>query len=260
MSVNLYEEMCADFFPVFKKILDCEKYAITLGGSHGKGVSDVNSDYDFRIFYEKSVSKDEMKLIGNEVKQLVAKWDKKGVKVDGIWPRSVEEIDRQIDSVFSGNFELVHKEWTLWGYSVLTDVFNQKIVEDPFGIAQNWKNRLSVYPDALKNSILAKACSSLRYWRNDYHYLSKLKRKDVTFLASIASRLINDIIQIIYALNEFYYPGDGMNLTYTVQFKVKPQNFEDRVTGILYPSPSGDIFQTQYDELIRLIDDTLGLV
>jgi len=260
MKTNLFEEICDDFFPVFKKIPDTEKYAITIGGSHGKGISDSNSDYDFRIYYEKPVIPEKRKPISEEISQLVNKWREKKIEVDYVWARTIDEINQYIDSAMAGNYELVNKEWTVWGYNVLTDIYSQKIIEDPFGIAKTWKDRLSVYPVKLKESIIKKYSSSLKYWTNDYHYLNKVKREDVTFLASITSRLINDIVQLIYALNEFYYPGDGMNLKYTKQFGKKPDNFEERTVKILYPGPSDDVFQKQYDELKKLINDTLLLI
>ncbi|MDF2685393.1 MAG: hypothetical protein K0S55_574, partial [Clostridia bacterium] len=41
---NLYLQMCNEFFPIFKKLSATEKYAIALGGSHGKGIADKHSD------------------------------------------------------------------------------------------------------------------------------------------------------------------------------------------------------------------------
>ena len=153
-------------------------------------------------------------------------------------------------------------EWTVWGYSILTDIYNQQIIEDPYGRAARWKERLAVYPEALKESLLKHYSSSLEYWRSDYHYQNKVNRKDIVFLAYITCRLIQDIIQIIYALNEFYYPGDGMNLEYTQQFKIKPSSFEEKTAAVLRISGanSNDAYAEQYKNVISLIDDTLLLV
>jgi len=262
---ELYDEMCAECFPVFKKFCLGEEYSITLGGSHGKGVSDINSDFDFRIYGDILPWQEinvKMKDVLAEVDALVEKWDKRGVKIDGVWPRSVAEVNAQLDSILSGKSEPPRISWTVWGYHMLTDLYNQMIVEDPYGIAQRWKDRLCVYPETLKKSILARCGYSLRYWRKDYHYRNKVNRQDPVFLASIAPRLVNDMMQAIYALNEFYFPGDGMNLLYTKKFLLVPENLEERVTKALYPCASSlqDAYRSQYEAIIGLIDDTLKLM
>lgn len=257
---NLYNELCNDFLPVFKKILATKKYAITLGGSHGKGIADKNSDFDFRIYYEKCVDRDDFKHVFAEIQDLVQKWNNQGIKVDSLWPRSISEIDNKLDKWCSGQGSLIPYEWSIWGYNLLTDIYNQKIVDDPFLVAEGWKKKLSTYPIKLEKSIIQKHSSSLKYWRNDYHYINKVKRKDFVFLSSLTARLVNDIMQIIYALNHFYYPGDGMNLIYTKNFSKKPDNFEDRITISLYPKHCEDMLKNQYNDIISLINDTLKLI
>lgn len=256
----IYDEICTDFFPVAKKLSATDIYSITLGGSHGKGISDQGSDFDFRIYYEASVEETERELLLKEIKQLSAKWRAKNIEVDGVWPRTYAYVDEQLDLWFSGNGKLIPLAWSVWGYSILTDIYNQIIIEDPSGKAAQWKKRLSVYPEALKTSIISLHGSSLKYWRNDYHYRNKVNRKDIVFLASITVRLINDIIQVIYALNEFYYPGDGMNLLYTKNFHIKPADFEERIKAILYITDSDESHILQYKRIIELIDDTLALI
>ena len=201
-----------------------------------------------------------MNLVIEEVNALCAKWEAKNVKVDGIFPRTYAEVDGQLELWLSGNGKLMPYEWTVWGYSLLTDINNQQIIEDPHGRAAQWKERLTVYPKALKESIVQQHGASLEYWRKDYHYQNKVARKDIVFLASLTARLIQDIIQIIYALNEFYYPGDGMNLEYTKEFDIKPGNFEERVAAVFHISESDDTYKIQYKNMSDLIDDTLLLV
>jgi len=256
---QMYEQMCGEFFPVFKQFAATEKYSITLGGSHGKGISDKNSDFDFRVYFEKPVDMETMHNLFGKVSDLVRSWKDKGVEVDGVWPRSFAEIDGQLDQWLSGHGNPVHMEWNIWGYNILTDIFNQQIVDDPYDIARQWKVRLQEYPATLEKAIVKKHCSSLRYWRNDYHYINKVNRKDVVFLASITSRLVHDMMQVIYALNHFYFPGDGMNLKYTKEFAIKPIHFEDRIVSALCTEKSDDIFLTQYTIVTGLIDEILKL-
>lgn len=255
----LYQQLCGDVLPVFRSMSKDGRYAITLGGSHGKGLSDRSSDFDFRVYYEQPADAPQWDAAFADLNRFVEKWKALDVEIDGVWARSIQEVECQLDTWISGKASPVPMFWNVWGYHFLTDIYNQAIVEDPCGIAQGWKDRLIVYPDALRISILDRCSFSLKYWSDDYHYRNKVIRRDPVFCASIASRLINDIMQVIYALNRFYFPGDGMNLHYSRSFSIKPENLEKRVSEILYPGNGPEYLERQYHSLIRLIDDLLSL-
>jgi hypothetical protein len=257
---NLQETLYADILPIARRISATDRYAITIGGSRGKGVADMRSDYDFRIYYETRVHDSLWNAIMEDLERCMRKWREQGIEIDGIWPRSIDEIDRELDLWLSGNGSVTPIIWSVWGYHLLTDIYNQAIVEDPCGIAQAWKERLSRYPDALRDSIIERHGASLRYWRNDYHFHNKSVRRDHVFMASITARLVHDMMQVIYALNRFYYPGDGLNLTYTQEFALKPERLNERVIELLYPGRSQDCTRRQYEKAIALIDDVLALI
>jgi hypothetical protein len=261
MSENgLFETVCADVLPVFRKLSATEKYAIALGGSRGKGQSDRRSDYDFRVYYEAPVPDPEWGVVIAEVFRKMEKWQASDVIIDGCWPRSIGEIDSALNAWLSGQISTIPYSWTIWGYHLPTDIFNQTIIEDPYGIASTWKKRMTPYPDALRQAIFKRQMESLRYWRSDYHYRSKCVRKDAVFMASISARLINDIMQAIYAVNRFYFPGDGLNLVFTEHFAAKPAHLEERVVQILYPGNDSDCFERQYQGTMALIDDVISLL
>lgn len=144
--------------------------------------------------------------------------------------------------------------WTIWGYHILTDVYNQMVIEDPDGILADWHRRLSVYPPALKQALLRKHLESLRYWRHDYHYRHKVERGDIVFLAGLSSRLLHDCIQVLFALNETYYPGDGNNLKFIARFARVPEGFVEAVDDVLYPGQGESALRAQYERLLALID------
>jgi hypothetical protein len=257
---QLYAQLCADVLPLFRRIPTTAKYTITLGGSHGKGLSDKRSDFDFRVYYEACVDGPQWGPIIDELNGYIEKWKALEVEIDGVWPRSIAEVDKGLDVWLSGEGSAQPYIWNVWGYNMLTDIYNQAIVEDPCGVAQAWKDRLSNYPDALRDSILKKHGDSLRYWCADYHYYNKSVRQDYVFMASITARLMNDIMQIIYALNRFYFPGDGLNLVFTKKFAIKPEGLEERAVRILYPVNGSDCLDRQYHDMISLIDDVLQLL
>jgi len=257
---NVFERLCGDFLPVMRKLSGGGRFSAALGGSFGKGVTDASSDYDFRFYYDEPAGEEQTKLATGEISALMDLWKDRGVIIDSVWSRSSKSIDAMLDACYNGDCAPIDVEWTIWGYCVLTDIYNQYAIDDPFGMIADWKKRLEVYPKAYKEAVLKKYGSLMRYWRGDYHYRNKIKRADTMFAASLAVKLLYAVLQSVYALNEFYYPGDGYNLRYTLGFKLRPDDLETRAEAILYPGESAAACERQYENILSLIDDTLKLM
>ncbi len=233
-------------------------YSITLSGSYGKKKSDQYSDFDFRIYYDADMPAQEVSILQGQIMLESSAYQHADLILDNVWIRSKAYIDSEIDLWLSGKGEKIEKTWTIWGYHILTDIYNQQIIDDPFGIASEWKKRLAPYPHVLKHYIIEKHLAFLKYWREDYHYHHKVIREDVVFLSALHAKLIHHIMQVLYALNEIYYPGDGFNLEYCQFFKIKPVFFEERVTDVLYPLTRD--YQVIYTHMLDLIDDVIKLI
>ncbi len=237
------------------------RYAISIGGSYGKGTFDRDSDLDLRLFCERRLGPPEaFEAAYAELQQAIDRWAAEGLVVDGCWVRTIDEIETQISQYEQGNGEPEDIVWTIWGYHVLTDVFNQMVIEDPHDVLKGWQRRLSTFPPKHKAALLEKHLTSLRYWRNDYHYQHKVDQGDVVFLAGITSKLVHDILRVLFALNETYYPGDGKNLAYAERFERLPEDFTARVTDILYSGQAPEALGHQYQALMSLIDDLEAIV
>jgi hypothetical protein len=94
------------------------RYAITIGGSHGKKTFDQQSDVDFRLFCDE-ITDGPRYWESNAWKtlvQAVEKWRAAGIEVDYCWVRTVAEIDRDLDAWLDGQINPVPQVWTLWGY------------------------------------------------------------------------------------------------------------------------------------------------
>ncbi len=246
--------------PLLKQ-LAVGRYGVAISGSFGKGTFDQHSDLDFRLYGDDLLTDPEkISEITRQFQVLVTRWQEKGYRIDDYWPRKIADIDRTLEECLSGTLKRVDYTWTIWGYHILPDVYHQYILDDPFGVMRGWKERLSVYPPGLKQALLEKHLASVRYWRADYHYLNKVRRQDVVFLSGLTSRLVHDVIQILFALNETYYVGDGNNLEYAEKFAYVPENFSTRVEQILFPGNSPDTFMRQREQLVALINDAEKLV
>jgi hypothetical protein len=233
-----------------------ERYAISIGGSRGKGTSDGRSDVDFRLFWDQPAPgwPDQVAAFAS-FREAMVQWRAKGTEIDGCWIRKIADIDGWLDQWIEGKIIPQDIVWTVWGYYLLPDIYHQQVVEDPFGVIAQWKERLKTYPAKLKKALLDKHLGSLRYWRNDYHYASKVQRGDVIFLAGLSARLVHDIMQVLFALNEVYFVGDGSNLEFARHFKHQPPQLAERVREALYPWPGEDVYVRQRAMLVELIDE-----
>jgi hypothetical protein len=252
-------ELIDEFVSIIHK-WDVGKYAIAIGGSRGKGTWDNRSDVDFRFYHEAELpGRDSEPEIWAEYHAALDRWRKQGIIVDGIWPRRIDKINLALDRWLDGETKADEMVWCIWGYHILADIYHQMIIDDPVGVIAGWKRRLQYYPQQLKTALLKKHLASLRYWRGDYHYANKVKRGDVVFLAGLSARLVHDIMQTLFALNETYYVGDGQNLDFARGFQYGPDNLDERIRDILYPRQQENIFDEQYAAISSLIDDILKL-
>jgi Domain of unknown function (DUF4037) len=244
-----------DIVPIVKE-WDVGRYAISIGGSTGKDMIDAYSDIDFRLFYERPrPGPDVQPETWSRLIAAIARWKERGINIDGVWGRSIREMDAQLDRWLNGELIPDDITWAVWGYYLLPDLYHQAIVEDLYGIIRGWKERLRRYPPKLKQAILDKHLLALRYWRADYHYVSKVKRGDVVFLAGLSAKLVHHMMQVLFAINETYFVGDGQNLEFAEQFRYKPASLSARVTAALYLPPSDRMLDTQREVLMGLIDD-----
>ncbi len=236
------------------------RYAVSIGGSHGKGIASPDSDVDFRLFCDReSPDTAERRSAQTAFDALILTWRARGVEVDGCWIRRVEEVERDLAAWLAGEARPGPLVWTVWGYHLPTDLLHQRILDDRAGLVAGWQARLRPYPPALKDALLDRHVASLAYWRQDYHYRNKARRGDAVFLAALASRLVHDLLQVLFALNQTYFPGDGDLLVLSRHFAVKPDRFEERVETALYPAASNDRYDRQRTALLALIDDVLAL-
>jgi hypothetical protein len=253
-------ELIDEFVAVIRPLAQGGRYGIAVGGSHGKSRNDSHSDYDFRLYTDGP--------IGEELRRVpqwpafaatMAKWEARGTHIDGTWPRRIDVIDRELTQWIAGEGVPHDYQWTVWDYHLPTDIFHQRILDDPFGILAGWKARLTPYPDAMRRAVLARWVSFLSYWRSDYHYRSKVLRGDAVFLAGLSAKLAHAMMQVLCARNGIYFPGDGWNLRLAEGFAVTPPHFAERLTAALYPGDDAGAYETQYERLLALIDEVVGL-
>lgn len=257
---GLLEEICNDVLPVYKKLLATDDYGVALIGSRSRNTFDQNSDFDLALYGARLADTEGWKDIYGEIGVLHEQWRQRGVVLDGPWARTYHEVEAQLDAQLAGGDPLP-MPWCVWGYQIPVVLHTQTIIVDTTGRLRQWKDRLEPYPLPLEKVLVAKHRRELDYWMGDYHYRHKLDKKDYVFLSSLTGKLIHSMLQILYALNHVYYPGDGGNLAPTLGFELKPEHFEARVVEILYPGDvDGNAITRQYEGLRTLYSDVLRLL
>ena len=227
------------------------RYGIAVSGSIGKGTNDGHSDYDFRLYYDER--SDSFGENWKKVQETIAWWAERGRIIDGVWSRSIGEIDAGLKLWLEGTIVPQELDWAIWGYYLPTDIQNQKIIEDPFDVLVGWKALLSEYSPALKQAVLDKFLPFLLYWRDDYHYAHKVGQGDTVFAFSLAAKIIHAAVQLVFAVNERYYVGDGKNLEFVAEMERVPDGFASNVSRILYGPSEPDDLPGHHEKILALI-------
>lgn len=252
-------ELIATMVPLIAALADDGNGAVALAGSRGKGRSDAQSDYDFRVYahgYRTDV-RESAQWAAFEAARL--DFGARGLRMDGVWMRRYAGVDADLAEWLSGTAVPKDYDWTIWGYHLPTDLATQEIVADPEGRLAAWKAVLATYPEALRASVLAKYLPMLRYWAADYHYQSKVQRRDLVFLVGLSAKLANAILQVLYALNRVYFPGDGWNLAMAAELERLPKDFLARMDTILEPGRGPGTWARQRAELLDVIAEVEAL-
>jgi uncharacterized protein with HEPN domain len=101
-----------------------------------------------------------------------------------------------------------------------------------------------------------------RFWPDNFHYKSAVERADSIYVMGIVQQVIHNLIQVIVALNETYFPGDKKLDIALDHLLVKPEQFVERVQNLLYPGTNIEqpLFHRQRQELVTLTAEIEALV
>jgi hypothetical protein len=255
------------------------EYGIAIGGSYAKGSGDSLSDVDMYLFA------DEVLPAARRAERVVAElgaearpesWGADDPFVQGgtdfwhggqrveCWLRSTCEVDRTLRACLGGE---VRREYVVWavmgflGYTALADVHSMRIVDDPHGVLARWKGAVATYPEALRQNVIGRFLPEAAFWPVNFHYRTAVHRADVIYTSAIVQQVLQALIQVVFALNRVYFPGEK-RLAYAMEtLPVHPSGFARRVQELLAP-PSVDVagLETQRRELADLVAEMRALV
>ncbi len=255
-------------------------YGIAMGGSYAKGIADPQSDLDIYLFAETVLpagrrSELTVQALGQGAQ--VTSWGQDGPFVEGgtdlwhqghkieVWLRNSRCVASTIAACRQGRIQRECVCWTVMGffnYALLSDVRAMRIVEDPHGILAGWQRDVLEYPEALRQAILARFSAEAGFWPENFHYRTAVERADVIYTSGIVQQVAYALIQVVFALNRQYFPGEKKLAQTLAKLPTQPRDFVPRLQALLHPSIEASVegLQAQRRELASLVAEVEALM
>ena len=215
--------------------------AICIAGSKIYESTSNHSDIDLGIYYKDSFDVQKLKNIfykESEITQpIVTKITKKDnnpytgyawAVINGVI-FDIPYIDLTITNLvikelINGEFNSFYYQTFPYGYHsymILGSLSNLNIIYDPQEKIKQIKKKINYYPIKLKESIIK---FFLNDCQNIFNHINKYqKRQHVHLLIGSITRVVDNVIQVLYALNEqFFYNYKMISIDYS-NFRIKPR-------------------------------------
>jgi hypothetical protein len=272
--IEILNTILAGLLPLLRTFCTGE-YGIALGGSYAKGLSDEHSDIDIYLFAHQILPCDqrtaqliqgpglftEIKSWGDDADFVDAGTDfwYAGRKVE-CWLRNIQRIEKTLQACRAGQIERDYIVWTVMGfynYTALSDIRIMQVVDDPFGILGHWKTAVADYPIQLQESILRRYLAEARFWPDNFHYRSAVERRDILYTSGIVQQVVYALLQVVFALNRVYFPGEKKVEESLRHLAIQPDAFAQRLRELVYPGNAAEIqhLQAQREALSRLVHE-----
>jgi hypothetical protein len=246
-----------------------------LGGSYAKGTADDEADVDLYLFAHAVFPNDERSRIASafssEIERIVSWGDDAPFTNSGTdfrfrghnvecWLRNIEHIDRSIAECREGVVRREFLTWTTTGFynhCCLSDLTVMLPLDDPFDIIARWKSQVAAYPPKLRQAIVSQHLPAAEFWPDNFHYLSAIERQDVIYATGIVQQVVHNLVQVLFALNEVYFPGDKQLEVALDHLPRQPPNLCERIRALLWPSTPAttEALREQRESLRSLLAD-----
>lgn len=261
----------AELVPLLQRFVT-GRYALALGGSLAKAKGDSLSDLDLYLFADELASVEARRNLivqktGADAGIWVGAADLTGIGGSGTdftygrWrvetlARGIAVVEKVIGDCQAGRYEAWLSCWNPWGFYshvLLSDIATAQPLADAQNILGVWQERLRVYPAPLKAAIMKRHLAAARFWPGNFHYATAVQRGDFLYTQGIAGQVTHHLLQVLYALNEKYYPGDKKNLLDVAKFALCPPGFAEELRTLLAPVVPRTA-QEQQNRLRRMVE------
>jgi hypothetical protein len=255
------------------------EYGIALGGSHAKGVADERSDLDLYVFAREVLPNEERTRLIERLPGVtgIVSWGQTEPFIQAgtdfylarqkveVWLRNADYMADTIGDCRAGIVRHDMVTWTVMGFynhCALSDVSKMRALEDPYGILARWQAAVSEYPPELRDAIIGRHMQAARFWPGNFHCLSAVERGDVIYVAGIVQQVVDNLIQVLFALNRVYFPGEKKLAAALDHLPVKPEAFVARIERLVFPAATAEVgyLGEQSRELAALVEEVCALV
>lgn len=265
--------------PMLHKLCDGQ-VSIAIGGSRSKGSADQWSDLDVYLFSTSVLPGQDRKRVVSTMLPTVCNvtawgcddpfleggtdFTFEGVRVE-CWHRHEASVEEKLQASLSGEITRQYSPWAVMGFfdhAVLADIRSMQVVVDLKGALARWKTRVSSYPEALRRSLLHRFMRWAEFWPDNPHYHSAVARVDLIYTSAIVQHTLQALIQVLFALNREYFPGEKQLASTMDKLSLRPQGLSERILRILNPGIQigRDELAAQASALADLVAETKSLV
>lgn len=268
------DQVVDDLLPLLRRFC-AAPCGIALGGSLAKGAGDAHSDVDLYLFSDQVLPGEQrralvMDALGADAQ--ATSWGADHPWVQGgtdflyggrrveVWLRSGSSVDETIRSALRGEIRRDPVVWTVMGffsYAALADVHAMRIAQDAGGLLARWKASVATYPEPLRASILRRFAAEAAFWPGNPHYAGAVERGDVIYTSGIVQQTVHAVVQVVFALNRAYFPGEKRLAAALAALPAGPAELVPRIHALLWPAgePGVDRLREQARALGTLVDD-----
>ena len=239
--------------------------ALILGGSRAAERTDEKSDYDFYVYSENGIDRNNRRKIlskycqyfeiGNEYWELEDNGQLNcGIDFDLVY-RNLQQFVKTVADVVE-KYNANNGFTTCLWYNVL----NSKIIYDKNDVYKKIKERFTVpYPEKLKENIIKRnmvllSDSVVSY---DKQIKKSIYRKDMINLNNRISAFLASYFDVIFAINELPNPGEKRIMQICLnECSILPDGFEGNVNNLIQNNAESGILETInniIDELKKIL-------
>ncbi len=242
----------ADLLPALQAMCQVPRYGIAFGGAHAKGVADSASDLDLYVFAAAIASNEARTQRVVELADAAPRsWSMPGAFTQAgtdficrgqrveVWLRSTGLIEQTLAECERGIVKQDLVTWTVMGFynhCALSDLAHMFVLDDADGMLAAWQRRVSVYPPRLRVSIIEKHLMAARFWPHNPHYASAVERCDVLYVSGIVQQVVHNLVQVLFALNRVYFPGDKKLAAALDALQHAPPQIGTRMSALIAPA------------------------
>ena len=252
--------------------------AIVLGGSWAAGRARPDSDVDIGIYYRPSTPLDISAIrqiaeafndTPNPVVTELGQW---GAWVNGgswltiggrradLLYKDLDFIEATIEEVIAGHSKPDFWQQAPYGFHSQIYCAEARVcmpLHDPEGIIPPLKQKVAVYPQALK---LRQVNSFV--WGSEFVLKAGAKSVEsgeAFVLIGFLVRCVMEMVQALYALNETFFMNDKYVYREVAEFRIVPDNFLARVDQIVGGGISLPELSERYDTAVALQEEVRAL-